>query len=67
MPLKSFQLLLVFAYGARSVHLDHKDTLFDFGWPGNTERSDQIPDGVQSQATTSWIYSQGTTADHMYV
>lgn len=33
----------------------------------NTETGERISDGVQSQATTCWIYSQGTTANHVYV
>lgn len=37
-------------------------------WPSNnTERCEKATDGGQSQATTCWIHSQGTTADHMYV
>lgn len=75
MPLKSFQGVSVFASTCQRC-------LEGTCWPerqliwciygrrwssNNTERSEKISDGVQSQATTCWIYSQGTTADHMYV
>lgn len=64
MPLKSSQGLSVSAcrtcpYGA--VKGGGGSSRFD------TEIGGRISDGVQSQATTCWIYSQGTTADHMYV
>lgn len=73
MPLKSFQGLWVFVLPTVPWgYMKHKETahlvpLWRRGWARNTETSETISDGVQSQATTCWIYSQGTTDDHMYV
>lgn len=72
MPLKSFQGLSVSASTCLQRQKGTKSTLRQFncgrwGQLSNTEIGEMISDGVQSQATTSWFYSQGTTADHMYV
>lgn len=71
MPLKSFQCSLPSADVAIMVHVDQADNSSGSSVAGNSQQliqvSEKTSDGVQSQAITCRIYSQGTTADHMYV
>lgn len=64
MPAKSFHALSVLASTCLQCQKDPWSSRRRWS---NTEISEKISDVVQSQATTCWIYSQGTTDDHMYV